>query len=121
MKLHSAAHIVYYFTAASLGKLKIIGSNITAEKARFDFVYDKSVSDILPAIEQQVNAFIESGHEIRIEPDKDNPNMKWWTCFEWKMPCGGTHVRNSKEIGKIRLKRNNIGAGKERIEIYLAD
>ena len=50
----------------------------------------------------------------------EKPDLKWWHCEDWKMPCGGTHVKNTKEVGQIRLKRKNIGAGKERIEIYLA-
>ncbi|MBN1503406.1 alanyl-tRNA editing protein [Candidatus Woesearchaeota archaeon] len=118
-RLHSAAHIVYYFVTSSLGRLRIIGSNIASEKARFDFLYNKPISDLLPMIEEQVNPFLAEGHEIITEPDEKNPDMRWWRCYEWSMPCGGTHVKNTKEIGKIRLKRKNIGADKERIEIYL--
>ena len=33
------------------------------------------------------------------------------------MPCGGTHLSRTGEIGPIALKRVNIGKGKERIEI----
>lgn len=40
-----------------------------------------------------------------------------WVCGEIKMPCGGTHVKSTDEIGKVKLKRKNIGRGKERIEI----
>ncbi|HLT78007.1 MAG TPA: hypothetical protein VKZ87_11510 [Ferrovibrio sp.] len=36
------------------------------------------------------------------------------------VPCGGTHLRRTGEIGAIRLKRVNIGKGKERVEIALA-
>src|SRR3989338_3184536 len=50
-RLHSAAHVVYYITAEKLGKLKIIGSNITSEKARMDFLYDKNLNEVLPEIE----------------------------------------------------------------------
>ncbi|RJQ19102.1 alanyl-tRNA editing protein, partial [Candidatus Woesearchaeota archaeon] len=42
-----------------------------------------------------------------------------WECADIKMPCSGTHVRNTQEIGTITLKRKNIGKGKERIEILL--
>ncbi|WP_272521033.1 alanine-tRNA synthetase second additional domain-containing protein [Providencia sp. PROV202] len=38
-----------------------------------------------------------------------------------KVPCGGTHVRSTAEISTIRLKKVNIGKGKERVEIYLND
>jgi Ser-tRNA(Ala) deacylase AlaX len=36
------------------------------------------------------------------------------------MPCGGTHVARTGEIGPVRLKRRNVGAGKERVEVTLA-
>ncbi len=38
-----------------------------------------------------------------------------------KVPCGGTHVKSTSEVGFITLKRVNIGGGKERIEIRLVD
>lgn len=119
MRLHSAAHIVYYFVTASLGAIKIIGSNIAPDKARFDFLNKATISEMLPMIEEQVNNFLAEGHDILTVPDEKKPDMRWWSCYEWKMPCGGTHVKNTKEIGKIALKRKNIGAGKERVEITL--
>ncbi|WP_421852133.1 hypothetical protein [Marinomonas sp.] len=36
-----------------------------------------------------------------------------------QVPCGGTHVKSTRELGSIRLKRKNVGKGKERVEIYL--
>ncbi|MDD3439550.1 MAG: hypothetical protein PHI04_09080 [Clostridiaceae bacterium] len=36
-----------------------------------------------------------------------------------KVPCGGTHLKKTGEISSISLKRNNLGSGKERIEIYI--
>lgn len=38
-----------------------------------------------------------------------------------KVPCGGTHVKSTAEVGNVTLKRVNIGGGKERIEIRLVD
>ncbi|WP_445321840.1 hypothetical protein [Paenibacillus sp. FSL H8-0048] len=35
--------------------------------------------------------------------------------------CGGTHLKKIGEVGEMKLKRNNIGRGKERIEIYLCE
>ncbi len=121
MRLHSAAHIAYYIIAEKFGKLKIIGSNITSEKARIDFEYDKPLNEVLPEIQQKINEFIQECYSIEIKNDNKNPDLKWWHCKDWKMPCGGTHTKNTEEIGKIQLKRKNIGAGKERIEIYLTE
>ena len=36
-----------------------------------------------------------------------------------KVPCGGTHVKSTAEVGFVSLKRVNIGGGKERVEIKL--
>ncbi|MBT3720154.1 alanyl-tRNA editing protein [archaeon] len=119
-KLHSAAHVFYYFFVDTLGRQKIIGSNIAKEKARVDFIYNESLTEKLLEMEKVVNEFLSESHEIITKPDENKPDLKWWNCEEWKMPCGGTHVKNTKEIGQIKLKRKNIGSGKERIEIYLS-
>ncbi len=124
MKLHSATHIVYYFFIEKVGKQKIIGSNISADKARIDFEYATPIQELLPEVEQKVNAFLTENHPIVRKPDEKSPDLWWWQCQRgdevWKMPCGGTHPRTTGEIGKISLKRKNIGKGKERIEIYLS-
>ena len=39
----------------------------------------------------------------------------------WRIPCGGTHVARTGELGRIKLKRKNIGKGKERVEVTLLD
>ena len=119
MRLHSAAHIAYEFFTKKWGEQKVIGSNISESKARLDFAMDESVSESLVGIEKDVNEFIEKGHEITTDDDPENKEFRWWYCGDMKMPCGGTHVKNSKEIGKIKLKRKNLGTGKERIEVTL--
>ena len=117
--LHSATHILYYFFIAQFGKQKIIGSHIGAEKARIDFEYDKPITELLPEIEKATSEFLVQNHPILRTTDEKSQDLWWWQCGEWKMPCGGTHPRTTAEIGKIRLKRKNIGKGKERIEIFL--
>ncbi|MDP3734393.1 MAG: alanyl-tRNA editing protein [Nanoarchaeota archaeon] len=118
-KIHSAAHIVYYFVIEKLGKLKIIGSNIAEEKARIDFLYDQPLNDVLPEIQDKVNKFLQENHAIITKDDEQKPNLRWWNCEEWEMPCGGTHPKSTGEIGNLELQRKNIGSGKKRIEIRL--
>lgn len=118
MKLHSAIHIAYYFFIEKYGPLKIIGSNISTEKARIDFQTDKPLTE-LADIQEKLNKFIAEGHSIIRTPDEKSPDLRWWHCGNWKMPCGGTHVANTQEIGSVVLKRKTKGAGKERVEIYL--
>ena len=119
MRLHSAAHIVYYFVIKRLGKVRIVGSNVSSDKARMDFGYDEPFQDKLPEIEEEVNAFLEEDHKIIMKNDSKKVDLKWWTCGDWEMPCGGTHVKSTKEIGRIKLSRKNKGKGRERIEMYL--
>jgi len=119
MRLHSAAHIVYYFFIEKVGEQKVIGSNVSIDKARLDFAYNESVGPLLQGIEEKTNKTIEEGIDIKTFNDEKNPTRRLWECGKWLMPCGGTHVKNTKEIGQIKLKRNNIGAGKERIEVIL--
>ncbi|HSQ40236.1 MAG TPA: hypothetical protein VLM78_08735 [Anaerolineales bacterium] len=35
------------------------------------------------------------------------------------VPCGGTHLKRTGEVGRIELKRDNIGKGKERIKVTI--
>lgn len=121
MKLHSAAHIAWFFFGKKTGLMKIIGSNVTVDKSRVDYDYPESISEMLPEIEEQSNKFIEEGHEVKAYDDPEKEGRRIWEASEFKTFCGGTHVKNTSEIGKIKLKRKNIGAGKERIEIMLAE
>ncbi len=120
MKLHAASHIVYFIFQEKTGIKKLIGSNVTKDKGRLDYEHPESISELLPEIESKANEVFTQDAEIKVYPDEADPGKRWWECMGWKVPCGGTHVNNTNEIGNIRLKRKNIGSGKERIEIYLA-
>jgi Ser-tRNA(Ala) deacylase AlaX len=119
MKLHAASHIIYFIFQEKTGIKKLIGSNVTKDKGRLDYEHPESISELLPEIESKANEVFTQDMEIKVYPDEADPGKRWWECMGWKVPCGGTHVRNTNEIGNIRLKRKNIGSGKERIEIYL--
>jgi Ser-tRNA(Ala) deacylase AlaX len=120
MRLHAAAHIVYYFFREKTNIKKLIGSNINHDKARFDFESEESATELLPELEEKSNGLIASGKEIKTYVDEEDKAKFWWEVEGLgKMPCGGTHPKNTSEVGKIKLKRKNIGAGKERIEILL--
>lgn len=118
-RLHSAAHIVYYVAITVLGKVQINGSEVQPEKARMDFGYDLPITDKIAQIEKEVNLFIAGNHNIIMATDPQKQDLRWWNCEAWKMPCGGTHVKNTSEIGPLRLVRKNKGKGRERIEMYL--
>ena len=117
MRLHSAAHLVFFAVKEVIGNIEVIGSHISAEKARIDLAFNQSISPLLKSIEDFVNKIIESNEEVIIYESK--PGWRIWKLRNWEVPCGGTHVRKTGEIGLVKLKRRNIGKGKERIEIYL--
>lgn len=119
MRLHSTAHVVHYFFLEAAGEKKPIGSNVTEDKARIDYACEESIGALLPALEEKANAFNAEGHAIVTRDDPEGKGRRLWECTEWVMACGGTHVRDTKEIGVLRLKRKNTGAGKERVEVSL--
>lgn len=121
MRLHSAVHLVYYFVIEELGELEIIGSHISAEKGRIDFETETNLNEIRQTIQNQLQDYIQEAHEIQTVPDEQDPHIRWWKCEDYTMMCAGTHVQNTKEIAQVKLKRKNLGSGKERIEITLAD
>lgn len=122
MKLHSAAHIVYEAFKEVVGDKKIIGSNISPRKARIDFKMDENLNKYLPEIQKKANEIISKDLKIKTYEDENEPGKMWWEISsKYKMPCGGTHVKKTGEIKALNLKRKNIGAQKERVEIYLKE
>jgi alanyl-tRNA synthetase len=121
MKLHSAAHIMEHFLWQRIGKIDRVGSRVDEKKDRADYVYEGRlpVEDLAEA-QVDANIFLSEGHEITISPDPTDPEIRIWRCGPVEMPCGGTHVRNTSEIGAIKLKRKNPGKGVERVETSLA-
>lgn len=120
MKLHSLAHIVYYFALNELQGEKLIGSNVSSNKARIDYATEKNVNEFLGKIQENVNTFLKEGHEITCYADEKEEGKRWWKIQGLgEMPCGGTHVKNTSEIEGCKLKRNNLGKEKERIDVYL--
>jgi len=119
MRLHSAAHIVYFAVREILGELEVIGSHVGPERARLDYSFEGRISDHFPRIMEVVESVLSEPREITIFRKPENPSIRIWRMGEWETPCSGLHVKSTGEIGKIRLKRRNLGRGKERIEIYV--
>ena len=121
MKLHSASHLMEYFLFQKLGRLDRLGSSVDEKKDRSDYAYEGRLTlEDLVAVGEETNAFIGEGYDITIESDPDQPGKRIWRCGYIEMPCGGTHVMNTSEIGSIKLKRKNPGKGKERVETSLS-
>lgn len=121
MRLHPAAHIMEHFLWERLGKIERLGSFVDENKDRADYAYEGRLpSEDLKAVEESTNVFLAEGHEIRIDSDPAQPGLRIWRCGPIEIPCGGTHVGNTGEIGSIKLRRKNPGKGKERVETSLS-
>jgi len=121
MKLHSAAHIMEHFFWQSIGTIDRVGSRVDEKKDRADYAYEGRLpAEGLAKAQEDTNAFLSEGHEISIRPDPERPEIRIWRCGPVEMLCGGTHVRNTSEIGSVKLKRKNPGKGVERVETSLA-
>ncbi|MFV9657577.1 hypothetical protein ACNFCK_22045 [Pseudomonas sp. NY15366] len=80
----------------------------------------ESIFPLLPRFADEANRIIASDLEIRTGFDDEPNERRYWEIGGFsRVACGGTHVRRTGEIGPIRLKRANIGRGKERVDIYL--
>lgn len=120
MKLHFAAEIILELMYQNYNHPEKIGANITSEKARIDFYWNGNISETFQVVEKKANEMIQADLEIESEFEDEKNQRRYWEIKGFgKVPCGGTHIRRTSEIGAIKLKRNNIGGGKERIEIYL--
>jgi Ser-tRNA(Ala) deacylase AlaX len=123
MRLHSAAHVVYYFLMGMLGeKCKLASSGIVNEKKDItDYLTDSLEREKVAEVERKANELIKKGGEIRTWSDEQKPNYRFWEIDGFpRMPCGGTHPKRLEEIGEIVVQRGKKpGAGKERVEILL--
>jgi len=122
MRLHFAAEVILELTYQKLKGIEKIGAHIAQDKARIDFKWNENISKIFPALEKEAIKIIESNQEIESAFSDEGSEKRYWKVEGFsQVPCGGTHLKRTGEIGRITLKRNNVGKGKERIEIYLND
>ena len=124
MRLHSAAHVVYYTMLRVFGsECKPPTSGIVDDKKdRSDYLFPQSIDrENLKQVEELANRFIAESKPIKTWTDEEG-RRHWLTEGLPEMLCGGTHLKNTSEIGPVRVKRGSKpGAGKERIEITLTE
>ena len=119
MRLHFAAELVLEIVTRNWGFEKI-GAHIAEEKSRIDFVSDQNISAFFDEILAEYSTIIKKDASIKTGfSDVDSQKRFWEIDGFSKVPCGGTHVKSTAEVGYVILKRKNIGKSKERIEISL--
>ena len=139
VKLHTATHLLNEALRRVLGKeITQKGSNITHERLRFDFNFDRKLTDQeIKDVEELVNGQIKEALPVkRIETTLDEAiRMGSQAVFEQKYGeqvsvysigdfsmelCSGPHVENTGELGRFKIiKEEGISAGVRRIRAVL--
>jgi alanyl-tRNA synthetase len=139
VKLHTATHLLNEALRRVLGNdITQKGSNITQERLRFDFNFDRKLTDQeIKAVEEMVNGEIKEALPVkRIETTLDEAiRMGSQAVFEQKYGekvsvysigdfsvelCSGPHVENTCELGRFKIiKEEGISAGVRRIRAVL--
>ncbi len=139
-KLHTATHLLNQALREVLKKpdLHQKGSNITPERLRFDFNFDRKLTeDEIKKVEARVNEKIKESLPIKCEemPVEQAKKSGAQGIFEHKYGekvkvysmgsfskeiCAGPHVSNTKELGKFKiLKEEASASGIRRIKATL--
>lgn len=121
MRLHFAAEVVLELAYRTWPSIEKIGAHIGPDKARIDFAWQESIASALPGLQAQVASMIAANAPIVSAYADEASERRYWEVEGFaRVPCGGTHLRRTAEVGAVTLKRKNVGRGKERIEIALA-
>lgn len=121
MRYHFAAELILEIVTKKLHAEKI-GAHIAENKARIDFMFDRNISQVFDSALMEFNTIIANNLPINTGFSDVNSQRRYWEIAGFsKVSCGGTHVKSTAEVGYVTLKRVNIGKGKERIEIILAE
>ena len=138
-QLHTATHLLLASLRKLLGDdIYQRGSNITAERLRFDFNFGRKVTrEELDKIEAMVNEAIQKDLEITCEEmsvdearasgalgifnDKYGERVKVYTMGDVsKEICGGPHAARTGELGRFKIKKEeSSSAGVRRIKAVL--
>ena len=133
MRMHTALHLL-----GSVLRYGVTGGQIGAEKSRLDFDTQDEIDK--ERVGEAVNALVEAAHEVRsrwitdeeldsqpelvrtmsVQPPRGAGRIRLLDIPGVDLqPCGGTHVRNTREIGSVTVaKVENKGRRNKRV--YLA-
>jgi len=135
-KLHTATHLLNEALRVILSKdVKQRGSNITSERLRFDFSFDRKLTlEEIKKIEDLVNKKIQENLKVAREEmplkkafgsgaqgefgAKYPEKVSVYTIGDFsKEICAGPHIKNTKELGKFKIiKEESSSAGVRRIK-----
>ncbi|WP_296030558.1 alanine--tRNA ligase [uncultured Treponema sp.] len=143
-KYHTATHLLQQALVNVLGdKVAQKGSNITNERMRFDFTFDRPMTkEEIQKVEDIVNEQIKKDLPVTMEvmplekakaegaralfTNKYGEDVKVYTIGEkdnWfsKEVCGGPHVQHTAQIGEFKIqKEQSSSAGVRRIRAVIS-
>jgi alanyl-tRNA synthetase len=139
VKLHTATHLLHAALREILGeKVKQMGSDITPERLRFDFSFDRKLTkEEIKKVEDLVNQKIKEDLEVKKEEMSLKEALKSGALafFKEKYPervtvytignfskeiCAGPHVKRTSELGNFKIKKEeSAGKGVRRIYAIL--
>ena len=138
-KLHTATHLLHAALRKVLGdEVAQKGSNITAERLRFDFSFGRKVTpEELQQVEKLVNEAIQAKAPIVCEEmtvpeakakgaiglfeSKYGEKVRTYKMGEYSFEiCGGPHANNTGDLGEFKImKEESSSAGVRRIKAVL--
>ena len=141
IRLHTATHLLHAALKKILGHhVNQKGSNITPERLRFDFNFERKVTpEELQQIEDYVNEIIsqevavlkeemlfddaKNSGAIGLFGDKYGEVVSVYSIGNYsKELCGGPHASNTRELGKFKItKEESSSAGVRRIKAVLKE
>ena len=123
MRTHTAMHVLCGTVFRHYGAL-VTGGNMEPGKGRMDFEFERLQGELVGEIEAAINKEAEAGHEVRVKilpreeafqiPDliRTKINLLPEGITEVRtveivgldlQADGGTHVKNTSEVGKIKV------------------
>jgi len=144
VKYHTATHLLHQTLRDVLGEhVQQKGSNLTAERLRFDFSHPTSMTkEQIKEVEDKVNTLIAKGFTVTVETmateaafasgalgffgDKYGPEVTVYTFTNpdgvviSKEICTGPHVQNLDGFGRFKIvEEASVAAGVRRIKAIL--
>ncbi|WP_444996046.1 alanyl-tRNA editing protein [Aliikangiella sp. IMCC44359] len=137
MQMHTALHLL-----CSIIPCGVTGGQISAHKSRLDFDAGETILD-KTQITNQINQLIQNNYSVNsvwvddaeldsnpelvrtmsVKPPRGNGKLRLLKIGENidLQPCGGTHVKNTSEIGPISVSKiENKGKRNRRVNIVFA-
>lgn len=137
MRMHTALHLL-----SVVFPFPVTSGSIGADKGRLDFLMPEVPSDI-ESLEAKLNGMVEAGHAVtsewisdqemaakadmiktmKVKPPMGQGRVRLVRIGDVDLqPCGGTHVANTSEIGRLKIgKIENKGKENRRVNLTFVE